>query len=137
MSNLKMKDQMANEYTNELKLDFGDDDKLLIPVVTQHHLTKDVLILSYVNKEAFEETLRSGYATYYSRNRKELWKKGMTSGDFLRIEEIRINCEQNSLLFMVMPEGKGVCHARKSDGVPYSTCYYRKLKDGKLIVIEK
>jgi phosphoribosyl-AMP cyclohydrolase len=127
---------MANEYTNELKLDFGLDGDQLIPVITQHYQNKKVLILSYVNKEAFEETLRSGYATYYSRSRKEIWKKGMTSGDFLKIEEIRVNCEQNSLLFLVTPEGKGVCHAKKSNDLPYSTCYYRQLHNGKLKIIE-
>ena len=128
---------MANEYTDELKLDFGEDGKQLIPVITQHYFTKEVLILSYVNKEAFEETIFSGYATYYSRSRKEIWKKGMTSGDFLKVEEIRVNCEQNTLLFLVTPEGKGVCHAKKSNGLPFSTCYYRQLINGKLKVIEE
>jgi phosphoribosyl-AMP cyclohydrolase len=104
---------------------------------TQNFQTKDVLILAYVNKEAFEETIRSGYATFYSRNRNEIWKKGLTSGDYLKIEEIRLNCEQNSLLYLVTPEGKGVCHAKKHDGRPYSSCFYRKLQNGKLIVIEK
>ena len=126
---------MANEYTNELKLNFGEDGNTLIPVVTQNFDTKDVLIISYANKEAFEETLNSGYATYYSRSRNEIWKKGMTSGDFLKIKEIRINCEQNSLLFLVIPEGKGVCHAKKSDGLPYPTCFYRKIENGQLITI--
>jgi len=128
---------MANEYTLELHLDFGKESDQLIPVVTQHYLTKEVLILSFVNNEAFNETLRSGYATYYSRSRREIWKKGTTSGDFLRIEEIRVNCEQNSLLFMVVPEGKGVCHAKKPDGMPYSSCYYRKLQDGRLKYIQE
>ena len=94
---------MEKEYTDELMLDFGQDGDLLIPVVTQDYTSRDVLILAYVNREAFEETKRSGYATYYSRSRKEIWKKGLTSGDLLRIKEIRINCEQNSLLFLVIP----------------------------------
>ncbi len=128
---------MANEYTDELRLNFGDDGNTLIPVVTQHAETRDVLIISYVNKEAFEETLNSGYATYFSRSRNEIWKKGMTSGDFLKIKEIRINCEQNSLLFLVIPEGKGVCHAKKSDGLPYPTCFYRKIEKGGLKIIIK
>jgi phosphoribosyl-AMP cyclohydrolase len=127
---------MASEYTDDLLLDFGKDGNKLIPVITQNVQTMEVLILSYVNKEAFEQTIQSGYATFYSRSRKEIWKKGATSGDFLRINEIRINCEQNSLLYLVTPEGKGVCHAKKQDGRPYSTCYYRQLKDGKLIFRE-
>lgn len=127
---------MKNEYTAELRLDFGKDGNTLIPVVTQHVETKDVLMISYVNKEAFDETVNSGYATYFSRSRNELWKKGLTSGDFLRVVEIRINCEQNSLLFLVVPEGKGVCHAVKSDGLHYPTCFYRKLeKDGLRFII--
>jgi phosphoribosyl-AMP cyclohydrolase len=129
---------MKKEYTQELLLDFGPDGQTLIPVVTQDYNTKEVLILAFANKEAFEETLNSKYATYYSRSRKELWKKGLTSGDLLRVIEIRINCEQNSLLYLVVPEGKGACHAKKENGMPYSSCYYRKiLPDNKLEVVEK
>ena len=106
-------------------------------MVTQDYNTKEVLILSFVNKEAYEETLKSGYATYWSRSRNELWKKGLTSGDMLRINEVRINCEQNSFLFMVTPEGKGACHAKKEDGMPYKSCYYRKIDGDFLTVIEK
>lgn len=129
---------MAKEYTNELLLDFGEDGKKLVPVVTQDYTTKEVLILAFANKEAFDETRRSGYATYYSRSRNELWKKGMTSGDMLKVDEIRINCEQNSLLYMVTPQGKGACHAKKDDGMPYKSCYYRKIdSDNTLQIIEK
>ena len=90
---------MSKEYTLDFEVDFGTDGQKLLPVVTQDFTTKEVLILSFVNKEAFEETVRSRYATYWSRSRNELWKKGLTSGDMLRIEEIRVNCEQNSFLF--------------------------------------
>jgi len=129
---------MSKEYTNELLLDFGPDGKQLIPVVTQDFHTKEVLILAFVNKEAFEETRRSGYATYWSRSRNELWKKGMTSGDMLKIEEIRINCEQNSLLYLVTPMGKGACHAKKENGMPYKSCYYRRINpDNTLQIVEK
>ena len=129
---------MAKEYTTDFLIDFGPDGKNLVPVVTQDAQTKEVLILAFANREAFEETRRSGYATYWSRSRNELWKKGLTSGDLLKIIEIRTNCEQNSLLYLVTPEGKGACHAKKPDGNPYSSCYYRKLdEDGKLEVIEK
>ena len=128
---------MSKEYTNDLLMDFGNDNSRLIPVVTQDYNTKDVLILSFTNKDAFNETLESGYATYYSRTRKEIWRKGYTSGNFLKIKEIRVNCEQNSLLYLVTPEGDGVCHAQKKDGTHYSTCYYRQLmKDGKLKVLK-
>jgi phosphoribosyl-AMP cyclohydrolase len=95
---------MKKEYTDELMLDFGEDGNKLLPVVTQDYKTKDI-----------------------SRN--ELWKKGLTSGDMLLIKEIRINCEQNSLVYLVKPEGKGACHAKKGDGNPHSSCYYRKIED--------
>ena len=129
---------MSKEYTSDLLVDFGSDGQKLLPVVTQDYHTKEVLILSFVNKEAFEETIRSKYATYWSRSRNELWKKGLTSGDMLRIEEVRINCEQNSFLFLVTPEGKGACHAKKEGGLPYHSCYYRKIEnDGSLTIIEE
>lgn len=129
---------MGKEYTTELLIDFGDDGQKLLPVVTQDYTTKEVLILSFVNKEAFDETRRSGFATYWSRSRNELWKKGLTSGDMLKIEDIRINCEQNSLLFLVTPQGKGACHAKKPNGMPYSSCYYRTIhEDNTLEIIEK
>ncbi len=122
---------MEKEYTDELLLDFGPDGQTLIPVVTQDTETKEVLILAFANKEAFEETIRSGYATYFSRSRRVIWKKGLTSGDMLKVNEIRINCEQNSLIYMVTPVGKGACHARKSSGDPYFSCYYRRIVPGK------
>jgi len=128
---------MSKEYTSELLIDFGEDGQKLLPVVTQDSATKKVLILSFVNKAAFDETRYSGYATYWSRSRNELWKKGKTSGDMLKIDEIRINCEQNSLLYLVTPQGKGACHAKKENKDPYFTCYYRKInKDNTLEVIE-
>ncbi|HUM88417.1 MAG TPA: phosphoribosyl-AMP cyclohydrolase, partial [Prolixibacteraceae bacterium] len=66
---------MSKEYTNEFLVDFGPDGQKLLPVVTQDFTTKEVLILSFINREAYEETVRSGYATYWSRSRNELWKK--------------------------------------------------------------
>jgi len=124
---------MAKEHTTALLLDFGADGRSLLPVVTQDARTRDVLILAFVNREAFDETRRSGFATYWSRSRNELWKKGLTSGDLLEVEEIRVNCEQNSLVFLVTPKGKGACHAKQPDGSPYKSCYYRRLRpDGTL-----
>jgi phosphoribosyl-AMP cyclohydrolase len=127
---------MSKEHTTQLQIDFGPDGQQLIPVVTQDARTKDVLILAFANREAFDETRRSGYATYWSRSRKELWKKGLTSGDMLKVEEIRVNCEQNSLVFLVTPQGRGACHAKQPDGSPYKSCYYRRvLPDDTLEVV--
>jgi phosphoribosyl-AMP cyclohydrolase len=128
---------MAKEHTKELLLDFGPDGRTLVPVVTQDSRTKDVLILAFANREAFEETRRSGYATYWSRSRNELWKKGLTSGDLLQVDEIRVNCEQNSLVYLVTPQGKGACHAKRPDGSPYASCYYRRIEpDGTLALVD-
>lgn len=129
---------MEKEYTSELLLSFGEDGKKLVPVVTQDFMTREVLILAFADKEAFKETIRSGYATYFSRSRNEIWKKGLTSGDLLKIEEIRINCEQDSLLYLVTPVGKGACHAKRKNGLPHTSCYYRKISgDNRLEFIEE
>jgi phosphoribosyl-AMP cyclohydrolase len=121
---------LSKEYTEALLVDFGEDGKQLLPVVTQDSKTKEVLILAFVNAEAFRETLDSGYATYWSRSRQELWKKGLTSGDMLKIDDILINCEQNSFVYLVTPQGKGACHAKREDGSPHRSCYYRSIIDG-------
>jgi phosphoribosyl-AMP cyclohydrolase len=120
---------MSKEYIKTLEIDFGESGEELLPVVTQDARTKEVLIVSFANKQAFDETRKSGYATYWSRSRNEIWKKGLTSGDMLKVVEIRINCEQNSLLYLVEPEGTGSCHARKEDGNHYKSCYYRKINE--------
>jgi phosphoribosyl-AMP cyclohydrolase len=127
---------MSKEDTTQLLIEFGPDGQKLLPIVTQDARTREVLILAFTNREAFEETRRSGFATYWSRSRNELWKKGLTSGDMLKVEEIRINCEQNSLLYLVTPQGKGACHAKRPDGLPYGSCYYRRIEvDDTLAVI--
>lgn len=129
---------MSKEYTLTLEADFGADGNTLLPVVTQDIHTKEVLILSFVNREAFEETRRSGFATFWSRSRNELWKKGLTSGNMLKVKEIRINCEQNSLLFLVEQEGTGACHARRLNGEYHTGCYYRRIRsDGSLENLEE
>jgi len=108
----------------------------LVPVAVQNAETKEVLMVAYVNRLALEHTLRTGNATFWSTSRNELWEKGATSGDTLRVVEIRVNCEQNSLLYLVKPLGKGSCHVKKPDGTPRMSCYYRRLADGVLVFIE-
>jgi phosphoribosyl-AMP cyclohydrolase len=121
---------MEKEYTEQLMLDFGADGNTLVPVITQDSNSGKVLILAYVSRDAYKETILSGYATFYSRSRKEIWKKGLTSGNLLKVIEIRINCEQNSLLYLVTQEGKGACHVLKPDGAPQETCFYRRIIPG-------
>jgi len=121
---------MEKEYTQELLLDFGRDGNTLVPVITQDFNSGKILILAYANRDAFNATIQSGYATFFSRSRNEIWKKGLTSGNLLKVIEIRINCEQNSLLFLVTQEGQGACHATKPDGTPQETCFYRRIIPG-------
>ncbi len=100
------------------------DEHGLIPVVAQDASTRAVVLLAYMNAEALEATRASGLLTLWSRSRGALWRKGETSGHMLRVVELRINCEENSLLAMVELAGAGACHKG------YRTCYYRALSDG-------
>ena len=77
-----------------------------VAAVVQQHDTGEVLMLGWMDDEALARTLTTGRATYWSRSRNELWKKGLTSGDMLKVDEVRINCEQNSLVYLVVPQGK-------------------------------
>ncbi len=119
------------EEGTALSLDFskiskiGEDGHLVIPVVVQNCDTSEVLIVAYANEEAVAETIKRKEAVFYSTSRNELWHKGATSGDTLALIEIRINCEQNSLLYLVRPEGQGACHTSQEDGTSRQSCYYR------------
>ena len=116
-----------------LNLDFSKLKKVaacgedIIPAIAQDHETGEVLIVGYANELALKTAKIEGMATFWSTSRNELWIKGKTSGDFLEIIEIRVNCEQNSILYKVKPRGKGACHTKDADGVPRQGCYYRKL----------
>ena len=108
----------------------GED---LIPAVAQDVDTGEVLIVGYANELALKTAQEEGMATFWSSSRNELWIKGKTSGDFLEIVEIRVNCEQNSILYHVRPKGQGACHVKDENGVARKGCYYRVLtKEGSL-----
>jgi phosphoribosyl-AMP cyclohydrolase len=100
----------------------------VVPVVVQDAVTKEVLILAYANEKALRYTLESGIATFWSTSRNELWIKGKTSGDELQLVEVRVNCEQNSLLYLVKMKGKGSCHVKDASGQTRFGCYYRRIK---------
>ena len=100
----------------------------VLPAVVQDATTKEVLIVAYVNRQALAETLKTGIATFWSTSRNELWVKGATSGNALRVDEVWVNCEQNSAVFLVTPQGGGACHTKDSDGRYRTGCYYRRLK---------
>ncbi len=97
------------------------DEQGLIPVIAQDATTYETLLLAYMNTEALDATLATGELTLWSRSRRTLWRKGETSGHRLRVLEIRVNCEANSLLTFVELAGPGACH----EG--YRGCYYRAL----------
>ena len=109
----------------------------VLPAIAQDATTGEVLIVGYANELALQTALECGMATFWSTSRNELWIKGKTSGDYLRIEDIRVNCEQNSILYSVTPAGQGACHSKNKAGIARSGCYYRSLKaDGSLQFID-
>ncbi len=132
MANSSASDQLE-EGTRET-LDFSKLRQIagieedVLPVVVQDSGTREVLIVAYVNRQALDESLKTGTATFWSTSRNELWVKGATSGNALRIDEIRVNCEQNSVVFLVTPQGAGACHTKDSDGRYRTGCYYRRMK---------
>ncbi len=103
----------------------------VIPVVAQDAKTGEVLILAYANKEALHHSFVHKIATFWSTSRNELWIKGATSGNFLQIVEIRINCENNALLYRVTPKSKGACHTQNKNGHFRKSCFYRILHSPK------
>ncbi|MBF6567346.1 MAG: phosphoribosyl-AMP cyclohydrolase [Candidatus Binataceae bacterium] len=104
-----------------------DFEKLggVVPAIAQDHATGRILMLAFMNREAFEETVRTGRACYFSRSRKRLWRKGEESGNFQVVREIRIDCDADTILLGVEQRGDGAaCH----EG--YESCFFRTLRDG-------
>ncbi len=113
-----------------MKLDFTKLDGLL-PAVIQDHATGRVLMVGFMNEEAFRKTVETGYATFYSRSRNKLWLKGETSGHRLLVKSISTDCDIDTVLVQVEALGPGVCH----EG--YQSCFFRTLKDGEWVVAEE
>ena len=107
----------------EVALAFDEAER--IPAVAQDAETGEVLMLAYVTEAALERTRETGYAHYYSRSRDELWKKGATSGHTQAVEEVRVDCDGDALLYLVSQEG-GACHTG------YRSCFYRTV-DGETV----
>lgn len=99
----------------------------VLPVAVQDADSGDVLMVAYANREAVAATLESGEAVFWSTSRNEIHHKGSTSGDFLDLVEIRVNCEANSLLYRVRLRGQGACHVRDADGRSHRSCFFRTL----------
>ncbi|WP_152039557.1 phosphoribosyl-AMP cyclohydrolase [Salinigranum salinum] len=104
-------------------LDFGDDG--LVPAVAQDAETGEVLMLAYATRDALVRTRETGRAHYYSRSREQLWEKGATSGHTQAVEEIRVDCDGDAVLYLVDQSG-GACHTG------YRSCFYRTL-DGDVV----
>lgn len=96
------------------------DDKGLITAIAQDSTTGQILMVAYMNREALDMTIETGMATYYSRSRKELWKKGVQSGHVQKVEQILVDCDQDCLILKVSVD-QGQCH------VGYNSCFYRAL----------
>ncbi len=113
-----------------LKLNFN---KLggLVPAIVQDYETRDILMLAYMNREALNATLLTGKATYYSRSRQTLWVKGETSGNLQLVKEIRIDCDDDTVLLKVEQLGGAACHTG------HRSCFYKKVEDGAIRVVGK
>lgn len=134
-------DKEKLEEGKELLLDFSklsqvaETKQNVIPVVVQNVDSMEVLVLAYVNQEALSYSVENKIAAFWSTSRNELWIKGATSGDYLEVKEIRVNCEQNSLVYLVRPKNPGTCHTKDENNQTRRTCYYRKYEDGELVFI--
>ena len=127
---------MSNiEETVELKLDWKKLEKAvasspgIVPVAVQNADTNEVILVAYTNELAFRKSLETRSLVLWSTSRNELWEKGKTSGETFDLVEVRVNCEQNSLLYRVRPRRGGICHTKNRKGEPRN-CYYRKLNLG-------
>ena len=101
----------------------------LVPAIAQDAATGQVLMLAWMNREAFEETVRTGRACYFSRSRGKLWRKGEESGNVQEVREIFLDCDADTILLRVHQIGGAACH----EG--YASCFFRKLENGALKTI--
>ncbi len=113
-----------------LDLDFAKSDGLITAVI-QDNTSGRVLMVGFMNREAFEKTVETGYATFYSRSRKKLWLKGESSGHRLVVKSIATDCDRDAVLVRVEAQGPGVCH----NG--YESCFYRQSKDGGWVEVDQ
>ena len=115
-----------------LTLDFAKISKIAttckdsIPVAVQHVDTHEVILVAYTNELAMRKAFAERTLILWSTSRNELWEKGKTSGETFDLLEARVNCEQNSLLYIVRPRRGGICHTRNRQGAPRN-CYYRRI----------
>lgn len=110
------------EILKTLKFEAGG----LIPAVVQNEETKEILMVAYMNADTIKQTAKTGRATFWSRSRQEVWVKGETSGNFMYVKEIRVDCDCDCLVLIVNPAGPA-CHTGNR------SCFFRKIENGKLV----
>ena len=101
----------------------------LIPTIVQDADTGEVLMLAFMNAEAWQETLKTGKATFWSRSRQELWVKGKTSGHVQLVKEVRVDCDDDTVLLKVEQVGGAACHTG------YRSCFFKKIEDGSVQIV--
>ncbi len=101
------------------------DDKGLVSAVVQHAVTGDILMVAFMDREAINATVRTGFAHFHSRSRNRLWKKGEESGNVLKVLEVLTDCDQDALVLKVNPAGP-TCHTGAN------SCFYRRVESGEL-----
>lgn len=122
------------EEGREGRLDFGRAkaagkiDRDVLPVVVQDADTREVLFQAYADRRAVRYSLQNRVAAFWSITRNQRWIKGKKSGNTLTVVEVRSNCEQNSLLYLVRRTKGGACHTKNPDGSYRPNCYYRRVK---------
>lgn len=111
-----------------LRFDKGNG---ILPAIVQDHETGDVLMLAYINEEAWQKTLATGKAHYWSRSRGKLWLKGETSGHVQMIKEILVDCDADTVVYRVEQLGDAACHKG------YRSCFFRRVEEGAFVVKDK
>lgn len=111
-----------------VKLDFTKFDGLL-PAIVQDHETLEVLMVAFMNEEAWNATLETGKATYFSRSRSKLWVKGESSGNVQMVREIRVDCDNDTVVLKVEQIGGAACH------LGYRSCFFTKIENGEAVIV--
>jgi phosphoribosyl-AMP cyclohydrolase len=112
-----------------MQLNF-DKGSGLLPAIVQESGTGKVLMLGFMNVEALSKTIETGYVTFFSRSRNQLWVKGESSGHRLKVGEVRVDCDADAVLVVAEQSGPGTCH----EG--YHSCFFRRVERGELVVAE-
>lgn len=112
-----------------IELKFNKDTSGLLPAIVQDHVTGDVLMLAYFNEEAWQKTLETGKAHYWSRSRNQIWLKGESSGHVQIIKEIKVDCDSDTVLFKVEQVGGAACHKG------YHSCFFRRVAGDVLEIV--